>query len=213
MHIKRPQLSLSLLRHSEINSDKKELVFNSFQCKKGHTKKNVYLNEQHSRPSLNLSITNDSRLKDEILPSYSCTVHKVGICHAKIEVDSLGAKPWRRPWRHIFMELRGTFLQIYEIKTFKPLYLPTFPADYQQTFKWIPLINLSLSQLEAVVADDYKKRSNVFRIIDSSLRLLIQVQTMAEMRSWMEKISAGKNIAVDFVYPPILTIDCLGCIA
>lgn len=128
------------------------------------------------------------------------------------------------------MELRGTFLQIYEIKTFKPLYLPTFPADYQQTFKWIPLINLSLSQLEAVVADDYKKRSNVFRIIDSSLRLLIQVQTMAEMCSWIEKISAGKfevevkvrydsflfkgkNIAVDFGCPPIPTIDCPGCIA
>lgn len=89
------------------------------------------------------------------------------------------------------MELRGTMLEIYEIKTYTPLYLPSFPLNYQQNYKYVPLISLSLAQLQAIAATDYKKRSNVFRIKNSRLRLLIQVQTVAEMVSWMEKISAG----------------------
>ncbi|CAO3687725.1 unnamed protein product [Rhizopus stolonifer] len=136
--------------------------------------------------------TKDKVLSDENLPMYSCTVHKVGICHAKFEMDSIGERPWRRPWRQVFMELRGTLLKIYEIKTHQSLYLPTFPSDYHQTYQYIHLASLSLLQLRAMVAGDYKKRSNVFRIKDSRLRLLIQVQTIAEMFSWIEKISAGK---------------------
>ncbi|KAG1630982.1 hypothetical protein G6F44_011177 [Rhizopus delemar] len=166
--------------------------------------------ESSKRSSMSTTITNGSNNKsltegeekpiitcDESLPKYSCSVHKVGIGHIKFEMNSIGKRPWRRPWRHVFMELRGTMLEIYEIKTYTPLYLPSFPSNYQQHHKYVHLISLSLARLQAIGATDYKKRSNVFRIKNSRVRLLIQVQTAAEMVSWMEKISAGNNIALD----------------
>lgn len=38
----------------------------------------------------------------ESLPIYSCTVHKMGKASVKIEFDSPGVRPKRRPWRYAF---------------------------------------------------------------------------------------------------------------
>lgn len=137
----------------------------------------------------------------ESLPRYSCSVQKLGKASAKIEFDSPGVRPRRRPWRNVYMELQGTVLKIYEAKSSSPQlggygYLPTMTPYYQQSAKYTPLVNLSLSNAKVETANDYKKKPNVFRITtENGPQILFQVQTYAASLLWIEKISSGKRFS------------------
>ncbi|KAI9486905.1 MAG: hypothetical protein EXX96DRAFT_551073 [Benjaminiella poitrasii] len=147
-----------------------------------------------------------ARKEDEVLPKYTCTVHKMGYAQAKIECSSPGVKARRRPWRDVYMELQGTVLKVYENKKPSSLrggyrYLSTMSVYYQQAMKYIALVDLSLSHAKISMATDYIKKPNVFRIITSNgPQVLFHVQTNAAALLWTEKISAGINIAVDLEY-------------
>jgi hypothetical protein len=52
-----------------------------------------------NKRSNNQNITMEEK---ETLPIYSCTVHKMGKASVKIEFDSPGVRPKRRPWRYVF---------------------------------------------------------------------------------------------------------------
>lgn len=110
------------------------------------------------------------------------------------------------------MELCGTILKIYELKSnasshrgYK--YLSTFTAYNQQCIRYSPLVRLSLADAQVAIASDYQKRPNVFRITTATgHQVLIQVQTIAELSTWLEKLSAGSNIANDIEHrsmPPL----------
>ncbi|KAI8994991.1 hypothetical protein BDB01DRAFT_774947 [Pilobolus umbonatus] len=139
----------------------------------------------------------------EQLPQYSCTVQKMGKGKMKFEYDAPGKRARKRHWRKIYMELCGTVLKINELKSNTKSYrgyryLPTFAAYYQHCVRYTPLIKLSLSNAKVDLAPDYKKRTNVFRITtEIGPQVLIEVQTLAELSGWMEKLSAGLNIALD----------------
>ncbi|OAD00629.1 hypothetical protein MUCCIDRAFT_166403 [Mucor lusitanicus CBS 277.49] len=132
----------------------------------------------------------------EALPRYSCTVQKMGKASAKIEFDSPGVRPRRRPWRDVYMELQGTVLKIYEAKNNSTSlggyrYLPTMAPYYQQSVGYTPLVNLSLSNAKVQEATDYKKKPNVFRITtENGPQVLFHVQTCAASLLWTEKISS-----------------------
>ncbi|CAO0801583.1 unnamed protein product [Mucor circinelloides] len=133
----------------------------------------------------------------EALPTYSCTVQKMGKASAKIEFDSPGARPRRRRWRDVYMELQGTVLKIYEAKNTSSSiggyhYLPTMAPYYQQSASYTPLVNLSLSNAKVESAIDYTKKPNVFRITtEDGPQILFHVQTRAAVLLWTEKISSG----------------------
>ncbi|KAI8341628.1 Pleckstrin homology domain-containing protein [Choanephora cucurbitarum] len=138
--------------------------------------------------------------QEELLPSYSCTLHKLGKAKAKIEFEFPGKRRRRRPWRDIYMELKGTMIRLYEMKSNDEYhYLPTLTAYYQQSVKYTPLVDLSLAYAKVEQAQDYKKRPNVFRVQTASgPQVLFQVQTNAAVVLWVEKILAGCMIAVGF---------------
>ncbi|KAK4512974.1 Oxysterol-binding protein 3 [Mucor velutinosus] len=142
----------------------------------------------------------------ETLPRYSCSVQKMGKASAKIEFDLPGVRPRRRPWRDVYMELQGTVLKVYEAKDNSYAlggyhYLPTMAPYYQQSVRYTPLVNLSLSNAKVEAATDYKKKPNVFRITtENGPQVLFHVQTCAASLLWTEKISSGINIAVDLEY-------------
>ncbi|KAL7311808.1 hypothetical protein PS15m_009524 [Mucor circinelloides] len=137
----------------------------------------------------------------ETLPTYSCSVQKMGKASAKIEFDSPGARPRRRRWRDVYMELQGTVLKIYEAKNPSSTlggyhYLPTMAPYYQQSVSYTPLVNLSLSNAKVESAIDYTKKSNVFRITtENGPQILFHVQTRAAVLLWTEKISSGSILS------------------
>jgi hypothetical protein len=139
----------------------------------------------------------------EQLPKYSCTVQKFGQGKTKVEFESPGIRPRRRPWRDVHLELQGTMLKIFEMKPTSPTvggyrYLTALAPYYSQTYKYTTLYNISLANVKVGVAVDYVKRPNVFRITtENGPQLLIQVQTNACVSSWIEKLSSGCNIAID----------------
>lgn len=95
------------------------------------------------------------------------------------------------------MELQGTVLKIYEAKNASPSlggyrYLPTMAPFYQESIRYAPLVNISLSNAKVESATDYIKKPNVFRIrTESGPQILFHVQTSAAVLLWAEKISAG----------------------
>ncbi|KAI8090190.1 Pleckstrin homology domain-containing protein [Gilbertella persicaria] len=138
-------------------------------------------------------------LEEEVLPTYSCTLHKLGKAKAKIEYQSPGKRTRRRPWRDVYMELKGTMLRLYEQKdnNGRYHYLPTLTAYYQQSITYTRLLDLSLAYAKVDHADDYTKRSNVFRIQTASgPQVLFQVQTNAAVSLWIEKIMTGKQVSL-----------------
>ncbi|KAI8336921.1 Pleckstrin homology domain-containing protein [Blakeslea trispora] len=138
--------------------------------------------------------------QEDLLPSYSCTLHKLGKAKAKIEFEYPGKRKRRRPWRDIYIELKGTMLRLYEMKSNDAYhYLPTLTAYYQQSVEYTPLIDLSLAYAKVDQAQDYKKRPNVFRVQTAfGPQVLFQVQTNAAVSLWVEKILAGCMIAIGF---------------
>jgi hypothetical protein len=95
------------------------------------------------------------------------------------------------------MELSGTLLKLFEIKSSNQLGTQKYPMllafSPEQKLKKTLYMSLSLSNASVSIALDYTKKHNVFRLaIEQGPTLLIQVQTNAEVSSWMEKITAGR---------------------
>ncbi|KAI8877180.1 hypothetical protein K501DRAFT_307084 [Backusella circina FSU 941] len=141
----------------------------------------------------------------ESLPDYTCTVQKIGRASVKCEFTSPGTRPLRRQWRTIQMELSGTLLKLFEIKSNNQLGTQMYPMliafSPEQKFRKTLYMSHSLANASVSIATDYTKKHNVFRlVIDQGPTLLIHVQTNAEVSSWMEKITAGSNICEDLAY-------------
>lgn len=140
----------------------------------------------------------DPREGKEQLPKYSCTVQKMGQAKVKIEFESPGNRPRRRPWRDVHLQLQGTMLKIFEMKHSAPTVGPALAPYYTKSYKYTSLYNISLANIKVGVAMDYVKRPNVFRITtEKGPQLLVQVQTNACVSAWIEKLSSGCNIAID----------------
>ncbi|KAI9272595.1 hypothetical protein BY458DRAFT_489567 [Sporodiniella umbellata] len=133
----------------------------------------------------------------ECLPPYTCSINKIGVYNVKLETNAKGKKAWSRPWKQVYFELRGTMFKLYEVRKRSSRYYYTPSLAFYQQYEYVPLWTLSLVDLEISWAKEYKKKPNVLRLKWGQYQCLMEIQTKADLYSWIEKIMAAKRIAVD----------------
>ncbi|CAG8464565.1 3871_t:CDS:2 [Diversispora eburnea] len=127
--------------------------------------------ERHELPSYYESIKNDSSEDGkEELPSYSCSVGKVGYLMKKNEMVAEEQKANDRSWRKIYIHLRGTFNS--------------------------PMSQFSMYGAKVTLALDYTKKRNVLRMrLLNGRSYLFQAPDRCEFISWVEKLQSSANIS------------------
>jgi hypothetical protein len=53
---------------------------------------------------------------EDVLPQYSCGIHMEGVFMRKMEIEETTKRAEYRDWRMVYVELRGTALNIYSVK-------------------------------------------------------------------------------------------------
>ena len=101
-------------------------------------------------------------LPEDVLPQYSCDVHMEGVFMRKMEIEDTTKRAEYRDWRMVYVELRGTALNIYSVKKERwwstkndgPDIMPDKPP-------WVKKSTLersySLLHADAGMAADYRK--------------------------------------------------------
>ena len=100
---------------------------------------------------------------EDVLPQYSCGVHLEGVFMRKMEIEETTKRAEYRDWRMVYVELRGTALNVYSVKKERgwwskqhdgPDILPDNPP-------WVKRSTLeksySLLHADAGMAADYRK--------------------------------------------------------
>ncbi|EAQ91254.1 hypothetical protein CHGG_03189 [Chaetomium globosum CBS 148.51] len=55
-------------------------------------------------------------ITEDVLPQYSCAVHMEGVFMRKMEIEETTKRAEYRDWRMVYVELRGTALNVYSVK-------------------------------------------------------------------------------------------------
>ncbi|KAL1918736.1 uncharacterized protein VTP21DRAFT_2758 [Calcarisporiella thermophila] len=121
----------------------------------------------------------------EELPPYTCTCFKQGYLMMKVEFRRPGIIPIRRPWKSVYVRLRGTALWIFASE----------PQTTEQ--ESTPLYHLSLQYAEIGAATDYRKRRFVLRLRTATgPQLLLQASSGFDLLNWVEHLQIAVNLAV-----------------
>ncbi|KAJ4304183.1 hypothetical protein N0V88_001795 [Collariella sp. IMI 366227] len=117
----------------------------------------------------------------DVLPPYSCAVQMEGVFMRKMEIEETTKRAEYRDWRMVYVELRGTALNIYNVKKERGL---------EKSY--------SLLHADAGIAADYRKRRYVIRMRVETDQFLLSCVEIGTFVKWLDAIFAAINIS-----PPI----------
>jgi len=120
----------------------------------------------------------------EELPSYTCTVQRVGYVLRKCERTSHNSKARDRAWRRNYLYLWGTLLRIYKSE----------PVDVKRIS---PSYELSMRNARVTLATDYTKRRHVLRVTFDTTghQFLFQAAGRDDCIGWIEHLQSAANIS------------------
>jgi len=99
----------------------------------------------------------------DVLPQYSCGVHMEGVFMRKMEIEDTTKRAEIRDWRMVYVELRGTALNIYRVKKERAWWPSRHdgPDISPDNPPWVKKATLersySLLHADAGIAADYRK--------------------------------------------------------
>jgi hypothetical protein len=101
---------------------------------------------------------------EDVLPQYSCDIHLEGVFMRKMEIEETTKRAEYRDWRMVYVELRGTALNIYSVKKERGWWSSTKhdgPDISPDNPPWVKKSSLersySLLHADAGIAADYRK--------------------------------------------------------
>lgn len=100
----------------------------------------------------------------DVLPPYSCAIQMEGVFMRKMEIEETTKRAEYRDWRMVYVELRGTALNIYNVKKERGWWSSTKhdgPDISPDSPPWVKRSSLeksySLLHADAGIAADYRK--------------------------------------------------------
>jgi hypothetical protein len=101
---------------------------------------------------------------EDVLPQYSCDIHMEGVFMRKMEIEETTKRAEYRDWRMVYVELRGTALNVYSVKKERGWWSSTKldgPDIAPDNPPWVKRSTLeksySLLHADAGIAADYRK--------------------------------------------------------
>lgn len=105
-----------------------------------------------------------SFVPQDVLPQYSCDIHMEGVFMRKMEIEETTKRAEYRDWRMVYVELRGTALNVYSVKKERGWWSSTKhdgPDISPDKPPWVKRASLeksySLLHADAGIAADYRK--------------------------------------------------------
>ncbi|KAL2137167.1 hypothetical protein VTI74DRAFT_7714 [Chaetomium olivicolor] len=143
---------------------------------------------------------------EDVLPGYSCDIHLEGVFMRKMEIEETTKRAEYRDWRMVYVELRGTALNIYNVKKERGWWSSTTkhegPDISPDSPPWVKKSSLersySLLHADAGIAADYRKRRYVIRMRVETDQFLLSCVELGTFVKWLDGIFAAISIS-----PPI----------
>ncbi|KAL2171113.1 hypothetical protein VTG60DRAFT_3804 [Thermothelomyces hinnuleus] len=147
-----------------------------------------------------------ANVADEVLPPYSCDINLEGVFMRKMEIEEMTKRAEYRDWRMVYVELRGTALNIYSVKKERGWWPssskhdgPDISPDHPPWVKKSTLERAySLLHADAGIAADYRKRRYVIRMRVETDQFLLSCVELGTFVTWLDGIFAAINVS-----PPI----------
>ncbi|KAK4156744.1 hypothetical protein C8A00DRAFT_12366 [Chaetomidium leptoderma] len=144
-------------------------------------------------------------IPEDVLPQYSCDIHMEGVFMRKMEIEETTKRAEYRDWRMVYVELRGTALNVYSVKKERGWWSSTKhegPDISPDNPPWVKRSTLeksySLLHADAGIAADYRKRRYVVRMRVETDQFLLSCVELGTFVAWMDGIYAAINVS-----PPI----------
>ncbi|KAL2164221.1 hypothetical protein VTH06DRAFT_3437 [Thermothelomyces fergusii] len=142
----------------------------------------------------------------EVLPPYSCDINLEGVFMRKMEIEETTKRAEYRDWRMVYVELRGTALNIYSVKKERGWWPssskhdgPDISPDHPPWVKKSTLERAySLLHADAGIAADYRKRRYVIRMRVETDQFLLSCVELGTFVTWLDGIFAAIHVS-----PPI----------
>ncbi|KAL2201046.1 hypothetical protein P885DRAFT_25931 [Corynascus similis CBS 632.67] len=148
-----------------------------------------------------------TQVPEDVLPQYSCDIHLEGVFMRKMEIEDTTKRAEYRDWRMVYVELRGTALNIYSVKKERGWWPssssrhdgPDISPDHPPWVKKSTLERAySLLHADAGIAADYRKRRYVIRMRVETDQFLLSCVELGTFVTWLDGIFAAINVS-----PPI----------
>ncbi|KAH6624609.1 hypothetical protein B0J18DRAFT_183784 [Chaetomium sp. MPI-SDFR-AT-0129] len=144
-------------------------------------------------------------IAEDVLPQYSCGIHMEGVFMRKMEIEETTKRAEYRDWRMVYVELRGTALNVYSVKKERGWWSSTKqdgPDISPDNPPWVKKSTLeksySLLHADAGIAADYRKRRYVIRMRVETDQFLLSCVEIGTFVNWLDGIFAAINVS-----PPI----------
>ncbi|KAK4114268.1 hypothetical protein N656DRAFT_796753 [Canariomyces notabilis] len=140
-------------------------------------------------------------ISEDVLPQYSCDVHLEGVFMRKMEIEDATKRAEYRDWRMVYVELRGTALNVYSVKKERGLWLTKHDGPDISPDKppWVRKSTLekkySLLHADAGIAADYRKRRYVIRMRLETDQFLLSCVELGTFVTWLDGIFAAINVS------------------
>ncbi|KAL2270294.1 hypothetical protein VTJ83DRAFT_2478 [Remersonia thermophila] len=146
------------------------------------------------------------QVHEDVLPGYSCDIHLEGVFMRKMEIEETTKRAEYRDWRMVYVELRGTALNIYSVKKERGWWPSSSRHDGPDTSPdsppWAKKGSLerkySLLHADAGIAADYRKRRYVIRMRVETDQFLLSCVELSTFVRWLDGIFAAIHVS-----PPI----------
>ncbi|KAK3997348.1 hypothetical protein QBC44DRAFT_93305 [Cladorrhinum sp. PSN332] len=141
------------------------------------------------------------RVPEERLPAYSSNVNIEGVFMRKMEIEEVNKRAEYRDWRMVYVELRGTALNVYSVKKERGWFSKNHdgPDIAPDKPPWVKKSSLersySLLHADAGIAADYKKRRYVIRLRVENDQFLLSCIELGTFVTWLDRIFAAINVA------------------
>ncbi|KAK3340984.1 hypothetical protein B0H65DRAFT_278041 [Neurospora tetraspora] len=138
---------------------------------------------------------------EDVLPKYSCDVHAEGVFMRKMEIEHTIKRAEVRNWQMVYVELRGTALNIYSVKKERTWFSPRHdgPDISPDSPPWVKKASLEksycLQHADAGIAADYRKRRYVIRLRAETDQFLLSCVELKTFVKWLDCIFAAINVA------------------
>ncbi|KAK3313529.1 hypothetical protein B0H66DRAFT_355175 [Apodospora peruviana] len=143
-----------------------------------------------------------SGVPQDVLPQYSCDVHVEGVFMKKMEIEDTIKRAEYRNWQMVYVELRGTALNIYNVKKERGWWSggkhagPDISPDNPPWVKRATLEkSYSLLHADAGIAADYRKRRYVIRMRCETDQFLLSCVELGTFVKWLDRIFAAIDVA------------------
>ncbi|KAK4661726.1 uncharacterized protein QC763_707120 [Podospora pseudopauciseta] len=139
--------------------------------------------------------------QEERLPQYSSELDIEGVFMRKMEMEDTIKRAEYRDWRMVYVELRGTALNVYSVKKERGWWSskPDAPNIAPDNPPWVKKHALersySLLYADAGIAADYKKKRYVIRLRVETDQFLLSCFELSTFVTWLDRFYAAFNVA------------------